>query len=94
MEFLLGFSFVIYVLVTTMGAIICGKIITNPEYTMLPLLLMFMFDGLGAAIFYFVGIEIVDNIRIFKLGVAAAFAIGTMMRVVMLVYANKSTLSA
>ena len=94
MEFLLGFSFIIYVLVTTMGAIICGKIITNPEYTMLPLLLMFMFDGLGATIFYFVGIEIVNNIRIFKLGVAAAFAIGTMMRVVMLIYANKSTLSA
>ena len=94
MEFLLGFSFMAYVLTTTLGAIMLGRIITNPELSMLPLLLMFAFDGLGATIFYFVGIEIVDSIKIFKLGVAAAFAIGTMLRVVMLVYANRSTLNA
>ena len=94
MEFLLGFSFIAYVLITTLGAIMLGRITTNPELSMLPLLLMFAFDGLGATIFYFVGIEIVDSIKIFKLGVAAAFAIGTMLRVVMLVYANRSTLNA
>jgi len=90
MEFLLGFSFVAYVLLTTIGTIMLGRVITNPEYVMLPLLLMFSFDGLGAAVFYFVGVEIVSSIPLFKLGIAASFAIGTMLRLVMLVYENKS----
>ena len=90
MEFLLGFSFVGYVLLTTVCTIMLGRFITNPEYAMLPLLLMFSFDGLGAAVFYFVGVEIVSNISLFKLGIAASFAIGTMLRLIMLVYENKS----
>ena len=93
MEFLIGFSFIVYVLFTTAGTIMLGRIITNPEFSMLPLLLMFGFDGLGATIFYFVGIEIVSDIKLFKLGIAASFAIGTMLRVVMLVYANRSVFS-
>ena len=90
MEFLLGFSFVAYVLFTTIGTIMLGRVITNPEYVMLPLLLLFSFDGLGALVFYFVGVEIVSSIPLFKLGIAASFAIGTMLRLVMLVYENKS----
>jgi len=94
MEFLLGFSFIIYVLITTLGAILLSKLFNNPEFIMLPLLMLFVFDGLGASIFYFVGIEIVDSIKMFKLGVSAAFSLGTMLRVIMLVYANKSILSS
>ena len=86
MSFLIGFAFILFIIVSTLCVHLIAKVFNSPEYAGLPVLFMLVFDGLCCYIYYFTCQGFVEDIKLFKLGISASFALGTLIRVLYLAY--------
>ena len=84
MSFLTGFSFLLIVLLSTAAVHLLRNIFKGEEFLLLPLVFMLFFDGLACLTFYMSFVELVESVKTFKLGISAAFAMGTLARVLYL----------
>jgi len=86
MDFLIGFGFILFILISTLIVDLISRVFNAPEYAGLPVLVMLMFDGLCCLAYYYTAVEFIENLRPFKMGISASFALGTLLRVLYLAY--------
>jgi len=72
MSFLIGFSLVLPLVIFTILLYFLSKFAPK-EAAQLPILFMFMGDGLLVALWYYGLYEIVDSYKHFKLGISGSF---------------------
>ena len=72
MSFFIGLSFIVLLTLFTVVFYFIARRLPK-EFLLTGVVLMFIGDGLLVATWYYGFIEIIDNIKIFKLGIAASF---------------------
>lgn len=83
MEFLIGFSSII--LLVPYFILIAYLLKTlPPEYSLASVGAMLIGDGVIAALIYFTGVDYIESIKVFKLGIASAFMVTTIIKVMYL----------
>lgn len=79
MSFLIGISFAILLALFTVVFYLITRRLPK-EFLLASVVLMFVGDGVLVATWYYGLVEIVEDIKVFKLGIAASFVIGAFSR--------------
>lgn len=79
MSFLIGISFAILLALFTVVFYLIARRLPK-EFLLVGVVLMFVGDGVLVATWYYGLVEIIENIKVFKLGIAASFAIAAFGR--------------
>ncbi len=79
MSFLIGISFAILLALFTVVFYLIARRLPK-EFLLVGVVLMFVGDGVLVATWYYGLVEIIEDIKIFKLGIAASFAISAFGR--------------
>ena len=79
MSFFIGISFVILLALFTVVFYLIARRLPK-EFLLAGIVLMFVGDGVLVAIWYYGLIEMIEDIKVFKLGIAASFAIAAFSR--------------
>jgi hypothetical protein len=83
MEFLIGFSSL--TLLVPYFVLIAYLLKTlPPEYSLASVGAMLIGDGVIAALVYYTGVDYVESVKVFKLGIASAFMVTTIIKVIYL----------
>ena len=81
MSFILGFSFIIFLAIFTIVLWMVSKRLP-PEFALTSIVVMLAGDAVLVGLWYFSLIELVEVIKQFKLGIAAAFCTSAMCRAI------------
>ena len=79
MSFFIGISFAILLALFTVVFYLIARRLPK-EFLLAGIVLMFVGDGVLVAIWYYGLIEMIEDIKVFKLGIAASFAIAAFSR--------------
>lgn len=79
MSFFIGISFAILLALFTVVFYLIARRLPK-EFLLAGVVLMFVGDGVLVAIWYYGLIEMIEDIKVFKLGIAASFAIAAFSR--------------
>lgn len=88
MEFLIGFSFFLVLVVFTVLLWLIAKRLPK-ELVLAPVVFMIMGDGILVALWYFGLVELIEQEKIFRLGIAAAFCAASMGRSIYFLLQNE-----
>ena len=88
MSFLLGFSFIVLLLVFTILLCFISKRLPK-EFILSTIAFMIIGDGVLVALWYYGIIEIVESVKEFRLGIAGAFCLSAMSRSVYFLLQNE-----
>ena len=80
MEFMIGFLFILPLIGLMLGYEVLSKYIPR-EVVVSVIYGLILADGVMAAVWYYGIVEVMENIKLFKLGMAAAFKGGTVVKV-------------
>ncbi len=80
MEFMIGFLFILPLIGLMLGYEVLSKYIPR-EVVVSVIYGLILADGVMAAVWYYGIVEVMENIKLFKLGMAAAFMGGTVVKV-------------
>ena len=80
MDFMIGFLFILPLIGLMLGYELISKLIPR-EVVVSVIYGLILADGVCAAVWYFGIVELMENIKLFKLGMAAAFMGGTVVKV-------------
>ncbi len=80
MDFMIGFLFILPLIGLMLGYDLISKLIPK-ELVISVIYGLILADGVCAAVWYFGIVELMENIKLFKLGMAAAFMGGTVVKV-------------
>ena len=89
MDFLVGFSFIFFLVIFTFLLTKISGIIPK-EFAQALIVFMIFGDAIFVAIHYYGIKDIVSNIKEFKLGIAVSFALMSLLRAAYFLIANKS----
>ena len=79
MEFMIGFLFILPLIGLMLGYEVLSKYIPR-EVVVSVIYGLILADGVMAAVWYYGIVEVMENIKLFKLGMAAAFMGGTVVK--------------
>ena len=79
MSFIIGFSFIILLVIFTIVLCLVSKRLPK-EYVLSLILFMMVGDGVLVGLWYYGLLDIVESIKQFRLGIAGAFCISAMGR--------------
>jgi len=89
MSFIIGLSFVFYLVLFTIVLVYVSKLLPN-EFILLPIALMLFGDGMLVGVHYYGLRGIVENVKEFKIGISMAFMFATFSRAMyLMVISNK-----
>jgi positive regulator of sigma E activity len=80
MEFMIGFLFILPLIGLMLGYDLISKLIPK-ELVISVIYGLILADGTLAAVWYFGIVELMEKVKLFKLGMAAAFMGGTVVKV-------------
>ena len=80
MEFMIGFLFILPLIGLMLGYDLISKLIPK-ELVISVIYGLILADGVCAAVWYFGIVELMEKVKLFKLGMAAAFMGGTVVKV-------------
>lgn len=80
MEFMIGFLFILPLIGLMLGYDLISKLIPK-ELVISVIYGLILADGVMAAVWYFGIVELMEKVKLFKLGMAAAFMGGTVVKV-------------
>lgn len=80
MDFMIGFLFMIPLIGLMLGYEVLSKYIPK-ELVVSVVYALILADGVCAAVWFYGIVELMENIKLFKLGMAAAFMGGTVVKV-------------
>ena len=80
MDFMIGFLFILPLIGLMLGYEVLSKYIPR-EVVVSVIYGLILADGVMAAVWYYGIVEVMENIKLFKLGMAAAFMGGTVVKV-------------
>ena len=80
MEFMIGFLFILPLIGLMLGYDLISKLIPK-ELVISVIYGLILADGEMAAVWYFGIVELMEKVKLFKLGMAAAFMGGTVVKV-------------
>lgn len=88
MEFLIGFSFILVLATYTVVLWLISKRLPK-EMVILPVVFMIFGDAVLVALWYFGLIDLVEQEKVFRLGIAAAFCTASMGRSIYFLLQNE-----
>lgn len=80
MDFMIGFLFILPLIGLMLGYDLISKLIPK-ELVISVIYGLILADGVMAAVWYFGIVELMEKVKLFKLGMAAAFMGGTVVKV-------------
>ncbi len=80
MDFMIGFLFILPLIGLMLGYELISKLIPK-ELVISVIYGLILADGVMAAVWYFGIVELMEKVKLFKLGMAAAFMGGTVVKV-------------
>lgn len=89
MSFLIGLSFLILLSTWTVALYFISKLFTSKEFLLLPIILMFMGDGILVGMWWYGLSEFVSDVRGFRLGIGFSFMAGSFGRSLYFMIKNK-----
>lgn len=81
MEFVSGFSLIFVLLLITTVVVLLKKRLPS-EFALLPMFIMLVADATFAGMWYLIFEQVFDNIKMVKLGIAAAFMVATLFKTI------------
>ena len=88
MEFIVGFSLLLVLFLITLVTVFLKKRLSN-EFALLPMFIMLVADATFAGMWYLIASEMFDNIKMVKLGIAAAFMVATLFKTIYFLIADE-----
>lgn len=88
MSFITGLSFLLLLCLFSVIAFLLIKKLPK-EFSSLVVLLLLAGDAILAGMYYYSLLDIVEDVKKFKLGIAGAFAIGSFVRVIYLLLTSE-----
>ena len=93
MEFLIGLSTALLLAPFFMLVVYLMKMLPS-EFTLGAVALMFFGDGVIGAMVYYVGLDFIQDPKVFKLGLGCSFIVATIFKVVYMVLNQNKMLKA